>query len=120
MKIGAGGLQSLLNHDNLIIKQLDPARTKGGLEEQRFYDHNLVQKPVNEADLFKALDRLNKAAQMFNYPLMFKMERDKKGNLRVRVYNKQTGEYQELQPHQALKFSQELESPKGKRLDDYA
>ena len=120
MKIGAGGLQSLLHHDNLIIKQLEPARLKGGLEEQRFYDQNLSQKPVSEADLFKALDRLNKAAQMFNYPFLFKMERDKKGKPRVKVYNKQTGETQELQPHQVIKFSQERESPKGKRLDDYA
>nr|WP_274380969.1 flagellar protein FlaG [Desulforadius tongensis] len=83
-------------------------------------NQNLAQKPINQADLFKAVDRLNKAAQMFNYPFQFKIIKDKNNKLKVRVYNKKTGETQLLEPEQAVKFSKERETTTGKKFDDYA
>ncbi|MTI80216.1 MAG: flagellar protein FlaG [Firmicutes bacterium] len=120
MKLGAGGLQSLLNHDNLIIKQMEPARANKGLEQQQMQPQNHAQKPVNMSDLFKAVDRLNKAAQMFNYPFKFKVEKDKQGRKKVIVYNEETGETQEMEPEQAIKFSYQRETTSGRNFDDYA
>ncbi|WP_031518047.1 flagellar protein FlaG [Desulfofalx alkaliphila] len=120
MKIGAGGLQSKLAHEGLTIRQLDPARANKGLDQQRMQNPSLAQKPINADQLFKALARLNQAAQMFNYPLIFKLVRDKEGRQKVRVKNKKTGESQDLEPEEAVKFSFETEHTAGKKFDDYA
>ncbi|MBO8138211.1 MAG: flagellar protein FlaG [Desulfotomaculum sp.] len=120
MKVGAGGLQSLLHHENLTIKQLEPARGRAALDQQSLQPENHAQKPVNQADLFKAVDRLNKAAQMFNYPFNFKIIKDKNGRKKVLVYNKKTGETQELEPEEAVKFAYQRETTTGKKFDDYA
>ena len=119
MKIGAGGLQSLLNHENINIRQLDPARAAKGLDQQQLQNQNMAQKPVNHAALFKAVDRLNQAAQMFNYPLLFKLVKDKNNKIKVTVRNKKTGDTQELEPQQAIKFAWQRETTTGKKVDGY-
>ncbi|MEG6616518.1 flagellar protein FlaG [Peptococcaceae bacterium 1198_IL3148] len=119
MKIGAGGLQSLLHHDNITIKQVEPGRGRVVPDEQ-LQNQSLAHKKVTEAELVKIVDRLNKAAQMFNYPLKFKVFKDKDNKLKVKVFNTQTGETQEMEPEQAQKFADQRESTSGKKFDDYA
>jgi uncharacterized FlaG/YvyC family protein len=120
MKIGAGGLQSLLNHENITVKQVEPGRGRVIPDEQQLQNQSLAHKKVTEVELVKIVDRLNKAAQMFNYPLQFKVFKDKDKKLKVKVYNQQTGEIQELEPEQAAKFADHRESTSGKQIDDYA
>ncbi|MCD5406276.1 MAG: flagellar protein FlaG [Desulfotomaculum sp.] len=118
MKVGAGGLQSMLVHDHITIRQLDPGR-KLGAEQQQQQAQSLAKKPVNLPTLFKAVDRLNQAAQMFNYPLLFKLVRDKDNKLKVLVRNKKTGDAQELEPEQAIEFAKQRENTTGKKVDGY-
>lgn len=120
MKIGAGGLQSMLTHDNITVKQMEPGRGRVSPDNQQMQNQNLAQKPVNVADIFKAVDRLNQAAQMFNHPLQFKVVGDRQGRRKVRVYNKLTGESYEITPEQAAKLVEQQETTAGKQIDDYA
>lgn len=120
MKIGAGGLQSLLTHENITVKQMEPGRGKVAPDNQQMQNQNLAQKPVNVADIFKAVDQLNKAAQMFNHPLQFKVVKDRQGRRKVRVYNKKTGESYEIEPEQAAQLVEQQQITKGKQIDDYA
>lgn len=120
MKIGAGGPLSKQAHESVTIRQVDPSRANKGLEKQQLQNPSLAQKLVTPDELFKALARLNQAAQMFNYPFIFKMIKDQEGKPKVRVTNKKTGETQDLEPEEAVKFSFQREEPKGKKIDDYA
>jgi len=119
MKIGSGGLQSMLMQDNLTIKQLDPAR-RLGVEQLKQHMNMLEKKPVNIAMLFKAVERLNQAAQMFNYPLIFEVVNKKNKRIKVLVKNKETGDVNELTPHQAIAFAKKRENVAGKKLDVYS
>lgn len=120
MKIGAGGLQSMLTHDNITVKQMEPGRGKVAPDNQQMQNQNLAQKPVNAADIFKAVDRLNQLAQMFNHPLQFKVIKDRHGRRKVRVRNPKTGESQELEPEQVLQLIRRQRTVKGNKFDDYA
>jgi hypothetical protein len=118
MKVGAGGLQSMLVHDNVTIRQLDPAR-KPNWEQFSQQMHLLEKKPVDMNALFKAVERLNQAAQMFNYPLLFKVVQEKGKRARVLVKNKKTGDTYELTPEQAFIFTKQREDVVGKKVDVY-
>lgn len=122
MKIGAGGLQSMLTHDNINVKQLDPGRGRVALDQQQMQAQNLGQKPLNLTGLFQAIDRLNQLAQMHNYPLLFKLVRDRHRRPMIRVDNKKTGQSHQLTLKQVTQMLQQPQPApgKGKKIDDYA
>jgi len=120
VKIGAGGLQSLLAHDNITTKQIEPGRGRVIPDNQQMQNNNLAQKPINLSDIFKAVDRLNKAAQMFNHPLQFKVIKDRDGRRKVRVRNLKDGKSQIMEPEQLLQqLSRRQQTTKGNKFDDY-
>ncbi len=86
MKIGAGGLQSLAQYDAMARRikgadRVNPAR-------------ELAQNPPPNdlRDMVRAVERLNRMAEMFNQQVIFRLNRDREGKRhRIRMMNKETG-----------------------------
>lgn len=74
MKIGAGGLQSMLTYDAIAARKVDPAQARPGVAEEQ----NLVAKPlVGLEDLIRLVEHLNRMAQLSNYPFRFRVRDEK-------------------------------------------
>lgn len=78
MKIGAGGLQSLLHYDNIIIKKGETIATRANTAQE-----GVAFKPnVGLEDLVRLVEQLNRLAAFYNYPYRYtvRRERDRKGD----------------------------------------
>jgi len=122
LKIGAGGLQSLAVHD-LLSRQNDPAvRTKPVPDPLVMQNQQLVKNLLNQ-DLNRAVEQLNKLAQLLNQALEFELIKQDKLP-RVRVKNKSKGQSYDLSPEEAVallvKTDEAEEKTRGRHLDNYA
>lgn len=87
MKIGAGGLQSLAQYDAVARRTESADRVNPARE--------LAQNPAPSdlRDMVRAVERLNRMAEMYNQQVVFRLNRDRGGKRhRIRVMNKETGE----------------------------
>lgn len=85
MKVGAGGLQSMLTYDAIAARKVDPAQARPAQVEEQ----NLLGRQVMALeDLVRMVEHLNRLAEMSNYPYRFRVrdkerEQDKKQRPRV-------------------------------------
>ncbi|MDI6906161.1 MAG: hypothetical protein QMC81_01560 [Thermoanaerobacterales bacterium] len=76
MKIGAGGLQSMLTYDAIAARKVDPAQARPGVTDEQ----NLVAKQlVGLEELIRLVEHLNRLAELSNYPFRFRVHDEKEG-----------------------------------------
>lgn len=117
MKIGAGGLQSIIMSD--MMRSLDPSvRPKAGVEESLLQaqgrDQNQLRKELN-----RAVERLNHLAQALNYPIQIVIK-EPPPRLKVVLKNMRTGQEREIEYEELDKLAAHLEDAKGVQVDGYA
>jgi hypothetical protein len=114
MKIGAGGLQAIINQD--AAKGIDPAykavSEKALLQSE---DPNLRKQLYA---LNKAVERMKKTAEAFNQPLDFEVKRGEKPKIKMK--DRRTGSGREFTLEESEEWVKRLESSKGRVLDGYA
>lgn len=116
MKVGAGGLQSLIIND--LARAVDnTSKPRGGLQE------TLVQaqgqdKNQLKAELNRAVERLNHLAHSLNYPIQLAVK-EPPSKLRVVLKDKTTGQERELDLEELDKLAAQLEGARGLHLDSY-
>ena len=116
MKIGAGGLQSIIMSD--MARALDPSvKPKEGLQETlaqaQGHDKTLLKKELN-----RALEKLNHLANVHNYPFLIIMK-GTPPKIKVVLKDKKTGKEKEIELSELDQLAQHLESAKGLHLDNY-
>ncbi|MFZ5647479.1 MAG: hypothetical protein ACOY30_07650 [Bacillota bacterium] len=115
MKIGAGGLQSIIAQE--MSRGLDPNRVKTAAEEALLQSEDPVLRR-HLYDLNKAVERMRKAAEAFNHPMDFEVKREKKPKIKAR--DRRTGASREFTLEEAEAWLDGLEEDKGGKLDGYA
>lgn len=115
MKIGAGGLQAIINQD--AAKGIDPTFNKTASEKALLQseDPNLRKQLYA---LNKAVERMKKTAETFNQPLDFEVKRGEKP--RIKMKDRRTGSGREFTLEEAEEWVKRLEGSKGRVLDGYA
>ncbi len=115
MKIGAGGLQALINQE--ATRGLDPAVNKAASEKALLQseDPNLRKQLY---DLNKAVERMKKTAEAYNQPLNFQVKRGEKPKIKMK--DRRTGAEHDLTLDEAEEWINRFEKAKGKALDGYA
>jgi len=74
MKIGAGGLQSMLTYDAVSARKIDPAQARPAMADER----NLPARPfVGLEELIRLVEHLNRMALLSNYPFRFRVRDEK-------------------------------------------
>lgn len=117
MKVGAGGLQSQVTQDVTQVRRVEQGRQYFSDERQSTENSN-YQKPVDGAELFKAVEKLNNAAVMFNCPYFFKIrEEKKKQKVELTIRGKSTV-VKEVPPERVLVLAEEPEQAMGFALDE--
>lgn len=125
MKIAAGGLQVQVLDEVLRAFEGQRPRSLAGQEiaAQGRETAQLLH------DLNRAVERLNQAAEAFNYPLQFSLRRRQEGDKRQRggwrvvVRHKESGEEREMSVEDVLRLAGCEEATalgRGWHVDDYA
>lgn len=117
MKIGAGGLQAQAAQDVAPVNKIDPVRLKP-TEENIGTDISNYRGQVNRADLFKAVEKLNNAATLFNHPYELRVrEKDKK--VKVELISKHNSRVvKEIPPERILDLTENIEQAMGLMIDE--
>lgn len=116
MKIGAGGLQSIIMND--MARALEnPSRPREGIQETlaqaQGHDKTLLKQELN-----KALEKLNHLADILNYPFLIKMK-GTPPKIKVVLKDKRTGQEKEIELSELDQLAAHLETAKGVHLDSY-
>lgn len=116
MKIGAGGLQSVIMND--MARALDgTTKPKPGIQEtlaqSQGQDKNVLKEELN-----RAVDRLNHLAESLNYPIQLAIK-EPPPRLKVVLKDKRTGQEREMELDELDKLAAHLEESKGVHLDSY-
>ncbi|MEW6698046.1 MAG: flagellar protein FlaG [Bacillota bacterium] len=116
MKIGAGGLQSIIMTD--MIRSLDTTgKPRVGVQETLIQaqgqDQNQLRKELN-----RAVERLNHLAQSLNYPIQLAVK-EPPPRLKVIVKDKTTGKQKEIELEELDLLALQLEGAKGIQVDQY-
>ena len=113
MKIGAGGLQSLA--------QYDAVARRGEGAERVHVARELITNPAPSdlRDLVRAVERLNRLAEMFNQQVLFRVNREREGKRpRIRMLDRKTGEtLRELDPEEIPAVARHLSDAVGLIID---
>ncbi|ABO50944.1 hypothetical protein Dred_2434 [Desulforamulus reducens MI-1] len=117
MKIGAGGLQSIIMSD--MMRSLEPTvKPKAGVEETLMQaqgrDQNQLKKELN-----RAVERLNHLVEALNYPIQIVIK-ELPPRLRMVLKDKRTGQEKEIEYDELDQLAAHLEDAKGVQLDGYA
>ncbi|MEG6521232.1 flagellar protein FlaG [Desulfotomaculum sp. 1211_IL3151] len=117
MRIGAGGLQSIIMSD--MMRSLDPSvRPKAGIAETLLQaqgrDQNQLRKELN-----RAVERLNHLAHALNYPVQIVIK-EPPPRLKVVLKDKRTGQEREIEYEELDKLAAQLEDARGVQVDGYA
>lgn len=119
MKIGAGGLQSIVMHE-ITARQSEPiARTKPIPDPVTMQEQEYGKKLLNEQELNKSIEKLNNLAAMYNYNINFKLTKTK-GHAKVKVRNTKNGTEQEVTIAEFEEIFEKMSGKKGRNIDDYA
>lgn len=118
MKIGAGGLQAQVAQDGMPGTKAETGRLKTA-KETLDADISHYQNPVNRSDLFKAVEKLNKAAELFNQPYEFRVNEDgKKPTVELTTGDK-TQVVKEIPSNRVIALAQHMEQTVGLLLDEH-
>jgi len=115
VKIGAGGLQAQAAQDAARIQ--DFSRLKPTVEEEMLQSEDLALRKMRY-ELNKAVERMRRAAEMFNQPLEFSVK--KEGKPKIRARDRRTGASREFTLEEAEAWLDELKGNKGGNLNGYA
>ena len=115
MKIGAGGPQAQAVQE--VSRVLDVARLKPPAEEALLQGEDLALRRLRY-ELNRAVERLRRAAEMYNQPLEFTVKRGERPRIRAR--DRRTGAEREFTLEEAEAWLEELGENKGRHLDGYA
>lgn len=116
MKIGAGGLQSQIVQDAARAPE-NANRLKPAAEEVLLQSEDLAMRKLRY-ELNKAVERLRQAAEMYNQPLEFMVNKDKKPKIKTK--DRRTGATREFTLEEAKAWLEELSENKGRNLNGYA
>jgi len=116
VKIGAGGLQAQAAQET--VRVADPSRFRPAVEEALLQGEDLAMQKVRY-ELNKAVERLRRAAEMYNQPLEFLAKPDGK-KPRIRARDRRTGAEREFTLAEAEAWLEDLSGNKGKNLNGYA
>lgn len=114
MKIGAGGLQSMIAQD--ATRVMDASRARPDAGEALLQGEDLAMRR-QMYELNKAVERMRRAAEMFNQPLEFMVKKDK---LKIKARDRRSGTSREFTLAEAEAWLEELKENKGKNLNGYA
>lgn len=113
MKIGAGGLQAQAAQDAARVMDINRARPDA--EEALLQGQDLaLRRHVHE--LNRAVDRMRRAAEMYNQPLEFVVKKDKRT---IKARDRRSGASREFTLAEAEAWLSELEEERGKNLNGY-
>lgn len=115
MKIGAGGLQSLAVQD--AARTLDTVRLRPTVGEEMLQSEDLALRKM-KYELNKAVERMRRAAEMFNQPLDFTLI--KEGKPRIKARDRRTGTSRDFTLEEAEAWLEEIYENKGRGLNGYA
>ncbi len=115
IKIGAGGLQAQAAQE--AARNLDTNRLRTPAREVLLQGEDLAMRRLMY-ELNKAVERMRRAAEMYNQPLEFKVKRRERPRIRAR--DRRTGAERELTLEEAEAWLEELKEDKGKNLNSYA
>ncbi|MCL4440003.1 MAG: hypothetical protein M1609_05300 [Firmicutes bacterium] len=115
MKVGAGGLQSIIAQD--LARGLEPGRVKTAAEEALIHSEDPVLRK-QLYDLNKAVERMRRAAEAFNHPLEFEIKRGEKP--RIKAKDRRTGAEREFALEEAEAWLAGLEENRGRNINGYA
>lgn len=116
MKIGAGGLQSIIMSD--MARAVDAAaKPRSGVQETLIQAHGQDKNQLKE-ELNRAVERLNQLAKSLNYPILLAVK-EPPPRLKVVLKDKITGQEQEMELEDLDKLAAHLEQAKGVYLDSY-
>jgi len=113
MKVGAGGLQSMIAHDALRVMDASRARPDAG--EVLLQGEDLAMRRLM-SELNRAVDRMRRAAELYNQPLEFLVNRDKRN---IKARDRRSGASREFTLAEAEAWLAELEEGRGKNLNGY-
>lgn len=116
MKIGAGGLQSIILND--MVRSLETtARPRAGVQETMLQAQGLDKNQLKE-ELNRAVERLNHLAESLNYPIQLAIK-EPPPRLKVILRDKYTGKQREIELDELDQLAAHLEEAKGVHLDSY-
>ncbi|MBE0466175.1 MAG: flagellar protein FlaG [Candidatus Desulforudis sp.] len=116
MKIGAGGLQSLAQYEAVARRGEGADRVNAARELM------LNPAPTGLRDMVRAVERLNRLAELFNQQLLFRVNRETEGRghkrPRIRMINRETGEtLRELDPEEIPALARHISDVVGLIID---
>ena len=115
MKIGAGGLQALVTQE--AARTLDTIRLKPTVGEELLQSEDLALRKM-KYELNKAVERMQRAAEMYNQPLDFVVL--KEGKPKIKARDRRTGISREFTLEEAEAWLEEYKEKKGRNLNGYA
>ena len=115
MKIGAGGLQGIIAQE--VARGLESSRLKPEVEKALLQseDPNL-RKLLHE--LNKAVERMRKAAETYNQPLVFVVKKGERP--RIKAQDRRTKASREFTLEEAEAWLEGIERSVGRNLNGYA
>lgn len=115
MKIGAGGLQAIAAQD--AARSLDTSRLKPSVGEELLQSEDLALRKMRY-ELNKAVERMRRAAEMYNQPLDFALIRE--GKPRIKARDRRTGCSRDFTLEEAEAWLEEMDEKKGRGINGYA
>lgn len=116
MKVGAGGLQSMIIND--MARAVDTStKPRAGLQEALIQAQGQDKNQLKAA-LNRAVERLNHLANTLNYPIQLAVK-EPPPRLRVVLKDKATGQEREIDLEELDKLAAQLEGARGLHLDSY-
>lgn len=115
MKIGGGGLQAIAAQE--AARTLDAARLRPTVGEELLQSEDLALRKMRY-ELNKAVERMRRAAEMYNQPLEFTAL--KEGKPRIKAKDRRTGSSREFTLEEAEAWLEEVDGNKGRGINGYA
>jgi uncharacterized FlaG/YvyC family protein len=118
VKIGDGGLQGMVTHDDVTARQARERQIQkpDGTEEAVKQQEAGTQLSINA--LNKAVEKLNENAQAHNLPLEFSVKNDEDSTA-VIINNTQNGNKREVTPEELPKLLKGMDQNIGMIIDEY-
>lgn len=116
MKVGAGGLQTIIMND--MTKAVEnTAKPRPGVQETLVQAQGQDKNQLKE-DLNRAVERLNKLAHSLNYPILLAIK-EPPPKLKITIKDKCTGKEREMELEEFEQLAAHLKGAKGIHLDSY-
>lgn len=114
MKIGAGGLQAIVAQE--AARAIEPVRNRPDAGEALLQGEDLALRRLRY-ELNQAVERMRRAAEMFNQPLEFMVKKDQ---TKIKARDRRSGSSREFTLEEAEAWLEEFNENKGKNLNGYA